>query len=526
MKFPRIFHKIIGVANSIGVKFFVLLVALLLVSFGIITYINIYFMNALFREEVVSHAVQVSNIIRRATYFSMLENRREDLTNTLRSIGKEEEFEGIRIYNKLGGIAFSDRPEELGQVADKRAEQCYMCHAEEPAKGVVPTKDRTRALKSPKGYRILGLITPIENEPECFNAACHAHSPKENLLGILDVKLSLEKGDKRILETRNKMFVYSVILILITALVKGGFIRKMLHAPIKKLHLATREVANLNLDHKVDIASRDELGVLAASFNKMTGELKASAEELRKAQSRLILSEKMASLGKLSAMVAHEINNPLSGILSYAKLSSKYLGQEKIDSGTLGIVDKNLCIIGNEAKRCGDIVKNLLLFTKRSSGDFKSEHLNGIIDASIGIVAHGAEMNDLKLIKELDEGDDSVHCHPGDIQQVLVALLVNSIEHSTRGGTVIVRTDYRGNSDRAQIMIIDNGRGIPKDALPHIFEPFFSMKASDKNIGLGLSVVYGIIKHHGGTIDVESKEREGTKFTITLPRLPVVQRET
>ena len=134
-------------------------------------------------------------------------------------------------------------------------------------------------------------------------------------------------------------------------------------------------------------------------------------------------------------------------------------------------------------------------------------------------------MNELKLIKELDDGDDYTQCDAGDIQQVLIALIINSIEDSNRGGKIIVRTDYRSNKDKNKIMIIDNGKGIPKDALPHIFEPFFSMKKSEKNIGLGLSVVYGIIKEHGGTIDVESKEREGTKFTITLPRLPAAKRD-
>ena len=525
MKSPKIFNKVIAVTNLIGVKFFLLLAVLLMLSFGIVIYGNIYFLTSFSREDVVNNAVQVSNIIKRATYHSMLENRRDDLTNTILSIGKEEIFEGIRIYNKIGRISFSDRPEELGGFADKKAEQCYVCHAEEPAKGVVPTKDRTRILKAPTGYRILGLINPIENEPECFNASCHAHSPKEKLLGILDVKLSLEEGDKKIIGTRNRMIIYSTILILITALVKGCFIWRMIHSPVKKLYNATREVAHLNLDHKVNINSRDELGVLADSFNKMTGELKASTEELKKTQSRLILSEKMASLGKLSATVAHEINNPLSGILSYAKLSSKYLGQQNIDPGIFEMVNKNLGIISNEAKRCGDIVKNLLLFTKRTSGDFKAEHLSEIIDTSIGVVGHSAEMNELKLIKELDDGDDYTQCDASDIQQVLIALIINSIEDSARGGKIIVRTDYCSKKDQTQIMIIDNGKGIPKDALPHIFEPFFSMKKSEKNIGLGLSVVYGIIKQHGGTIDVESKESEGTKFTITLPRLSAAKRD-
>jgi hypothetical protein len=192
MRYPKIFKLVVGITNSIGVKFFLLLVVLLMLSFGIVTYVNIYFFTTLFREDIVNNAVQVSNLIKRATYHSMLGNRRDDLTNTIQSIGKEDIFEGIRIYNKIGKIAFSDRQEELGQVADKRAEQCYVCHAEEPAKGIVPTQDRTRILKSPDGHRILGLINPIENGPECFNAACHAHSSKEKLLGILDVKLSLE----------------------------------------------------------------------------------------------------------------------------------------------------------------------------------------------------------------------------------------------------------------------------------------------------------------------------------------------
>jgi two-component system NtrC family sensor kinase len=284
-------------------------------------------------------------------------------------------------------------------------------------------------------------------------------------------------------------------------------------------------VANLNLDHRVDIKSRDELGVLAYSFNKMTGELKTSAEELKKAQSGLILSEKMASLGKLSAMVAHEINNPLSGILSYAKLSSKYLDQGKIDSGTLEIVNKNLHVISDETKRCGDVVKHLLLFTKRTTGDFKEEHMNRIMDTSIGVIRHSAEVDEVELIKELDDGDDSVQCDAGVIQQALIALIINAIEASSRGGKIIVRTDYRSNKDQIQIMIIDNGKGIPKDVLPHIFEPFFTTKKSEKNTGLGLSIVYGIIKQHEGTIVTESEEGKNTKVTITLPRVPVAKRD-
>jgi len=535
MSYPKIFNIVVRVGHSIGVKFFVLLIFLLILSFGIVIYVNIYFLTSLFREDAVSNAIQVSNIIKRATYHSMLGNNRDDLTNTILSIGKEGIFEGIRIYNKAGRISFSDRLEELGQFADKKAEQCYVCHAEEPAKGVVPTKDLTRTLISPKGYRVLGLINPIENGPECFNASCHAHSSKEKLLGILDVKISLKEGDQKIIGTRNKMILYSAILILISALVKGGFIRKMIHNPIRKLNDATKEVANLNLDHKVDIHSRDELGNLAHSFNKMTGQLKEANEavqnwssqledrvkektrELEKTQAQLISAERMASMGELSAMVAHEINNPLSGILSYAKVSSKYLSRENIDAETLESVKHNLTFISDETKRCGNIVKSLLVFARKTSEDFKEEHLNIIIDNSIKVIDHSVEMKELALVKELDPKNDVIQCDAGGIQQVLVALIVNSIEATSRGGKITIKTDCRTEKDRIRIMVTDEGKGIPDDVLPSIFEPLFSTKA--KNTGLGLSLVQGIVEQHAGVIDVKSKVNEGATFTIILPRV-------
>jgi len=517
MSYPKIFNIVVRVGNSIGVKFFLLLILLLVLAFGIVIYVNIYFLTSLFREDAFSNAIQVSNIIKRAAYHSMLENRRDDLTNTIQSIGKEGIFEGIRIYNKVGGISFSDRPEELGQFADKKAEQCYVCHAEEPAKGVVPTKDRTRILISPKGYRILGLINPIENGPECFNASCHAHSPKEKLLGILDVKISLEEGDKKIIGTRNKMILYSAILILLTTLVKGYFIRKMIHNPIKKLNNATKEVANLNLDHKVDIHSRDELGNLAYSFNKMTSQVKEKTRELEKTQSQLISAERMASMGELSAMVAHEINNPLSGILSYAKVSSKLLSRRNIDAEVLESIKHNLTFISDETKRCGNIVKSLLVFARKTSGDFKEEHLDIIIDNSIKVIDHSVEMKELVLVKELDQENDMIQCDAGGIQQVLVALIVNAIEATPRGGKITIKTDFQSEKDRIRIMVTDTGKGIPDDVLPHIFEPLFSTKA--KNTGLGLSLVYGIVEQHTGVIDVKSKVGEGTTFTIILPRV-------
>ncbi len=240
--------------------------------------------------------------------------------------------------------------------------------------------------------------------------------------------------------------------------------------------------------------------------------------ELKNVQASLALAEKMASLGKLSAMVAHEINNPLSGILSYARLTLKYLNQEMIEQNTREAIKENLNIIADEAKRCGDIVKNLLLFAKRSLGEVKEIHLNEIIDVSIKVVDHSAKIKDLDLVMDLDTGDDVIQCDAGAIQQIFIALIINAIESSPPGKKIIVRTDYR-NKDFIVIKLIDYGDGISEDVLPRIFEPFFSTKTSNKSLGLGLATVYGIVKRHAGTINVESRVGKGTEFTITLPRL-------
>ncbi|MCS7280170.1 MAG: ATP-binding protein [Desulfobacterota bacterium] len=499
-----------GLTSSVGTKLFLILVALLAFSFIVVLYHNVRTYTNHLHENVLKNAIQISNIIKSACYHSMLKNDREGLQNIIMSVGKEEGIDAIRIYNREGIISFSKDKGEIHHVADKRAEQCYVCHREEPAKGLIPTKDLTRILVSPEGYRQLGLVNPIENSPECYNAACHAHSKDQQKLGLLDVKLSLKKIDEEIVQTKRRMVIYSILLILFTALLKGAFIILLVHKPIKKLIKGVREVAKLNLDYKVDVKSNDELGELAASFNEMT-------KELKNAQNHLIFSERMASLGKISASVAHEINNPLSGILSYAKLTARFLEENGNDPEKIKMAIENLKFISEESKRCGEIVKNLLLFCKKTFGTIRGEHLSTIIENSIKLVEHSAKLQKVKFVKEIDTENDIVVVDTGAIEQVFVDLFINAIEAMPNGGVIKVST--KNGKDEILITVTDTGCGIPENVLPRIFEPFFTTKDPKKSTGLGLCVVYSIIEDHGGKIEVSSKVNEGTTFTIVLPRL-------
>lgn len=534
----KIFFKIIPLVleglsfRSLSFKLYFLLAILLIISFAGIMYFNVTSYTQHINESVMHSAIQASDLIKRSARYSMLKNDREHLLNIITTIGQEDGVEGIRIYNKPGQISFSGNLTEVGTTVDIDAEQCFVCHRNVPPLEHLTTKNRIRVFTSPQGYRVLGLINPIENEPECSNAVCHGHSPKDKLLGLLDVKLSLKAVDEETQKTKNKMLLFSSLMVVITALLFAGFIINLVHTPVRKLATGTKEVANLNLDYSIDFKSNDEMGELARSFNQMTKQLKAAneanqewsailekkvqekSEELKKAQAHLILVEKIASLGKLSAIVAHEINNPLSGILTYASLCLKII--QNPSSFSSGDSVKYLTIIKDEAKRCGEIVKNLLVFAKKDFGKWTEERLHRIIENSIRLVKHNMDLKEVSLVQDLAEGDDLLFCDSSGIQQIFVALFINAIEAMSKGGRLTVKTRFLENR-HIQIIISDTGFGIPEEILPKIFEPFFTTKEST---GLGLAVVYRIIQQHEGKIEVKSKPNEGTAFTIYLPREP------
>ena len=233
----------------------------------------------------------------------------------------------------------------------------------------------------------------------------------------------------------------------------------------------------------------------------------------------------MASLGKLSATVAHEINNPLGGILTYTKLLIKKLEKLNIPERDESIINF-LKIIENESKRCGKIVKDLLVFAKSSSINFTNENLKNIIEKSLLLVDHHMEIKNVKVEKIFPHTDCSLVCDTNQIQQALIALFINSVEAMPNGGTIKIEIVPEIEKNLIQLEISDSGLGISDEALQKIFEPFFTTKKDGSGLGLGLSVVYGIIKKHEGEIFVDSKINHGTKFTIILPtNLPEGEQE-
>ncbi len=229
----------------------------------------------------------------------------------------------------------------------------------------------------------------------------------------------------------------------------------------------------------------------------------------------MIQIEKLASLGKLSATVAHELNNPLSGILTYSKLISRKL-KESSDNEVHSEKIEYLDLIADEASRCGKIVKDLLVFSHVDHEVFGKNDLIQIIDKSIKLISHHLEINNIELIRDFSIEGLLITCNPQKLQQALISILVNSVESMLdKGGKLIIKLYIEKNV--IIIKITDQGTGISSSDLPHIFEPFYTSKEEKSSTGLGLSVAYGIIKLHNGDIEVESTSSKGTIFKISLP---------
>ena len=265
---------------------------------------------------------------------------------------------------------------------------------------------------------------------------------------------------------------------------------------LDNLHTATTELENWSqqLEYKVQKKS----------------------EELGAAQHELMHVERLASLGKLSSSVAHEINNPLSGILIYTKLLYKQVSNPELYASKKDTMLKHLKLIENETKRCGDIVKGLLDFSRKDQNDFEPKHLQEILRETYELMSHPIKIANINFLTDLSATSDLIYCSPNQIKQACVAMLVNASEAVQDNGEIVIRSKNT-DEDTVTFEITDNGLGIAEEDIPHIFEPFFSTKQDVSGIGLGLAIVHGIIQNHKGKIQVRSELGFGTTLSVTLP---------
>lgn len=525
----------IRLTHSLSAKLNMLLLGTMIIIFALLGYVNVRLHRQHLEQYTLLSAERISDVVKHGTTDYMLRNDREGLYRSIKTMANEPGMEKIRIFDQDGRIRYTTDSSEQNHVVDKTAEACYACHAQSQPLAKVNRPDRFRIYRKAAGGRVLGIITPIENQPACSNAACHAHPAEQQILGVLDTNLSLAKADQQLAEGTRQMIIYTACALLLIVLMSWLVVWRVVGKPVKALQNGTEQLASGDLGYQIDVHSHDELGELASSFNGMSRELESEhnenlawtrtleqrveqkTAELKRAHEHALHTEKMASIGKMAAVLAHEINNPLSGILTYAKLLRKWVDQGDGSPTKRREICDSLDLIASESRRCGDLVKNLLTFSRTTPMNLQKANLNQVIDRSLRLVQHQFDLAGIQVQQQLDPDLPLVQCDAAQIEQVLLALIMNAMDAMPQGGNLWLTSFYSGEENAVRIVVRDDGAGIPADILPRIFEPFLTTKETGRGVGLGLAISQSILERHHGRIEVQSEVGRGTTFTVSLP---------
>ncbi|MFZ0861520.1 MAG: ATP-binding protein [Candidatus Sulfotelmatobacter sp.] len=520
---------------TLSAKLNILLLGAMVVIFALLGYLNVRLHRQHLEQNTLLSAERVSDVIKHSTTEYMLRNDREGLYHSIQTMAAEPGIEKIRIFDQEGRITYTTDAAEQNHVVDKTAEACYACHAQSQPLARLNRPDRFRIYRNVTRARVLGIITPIENQPACSNAACHAHPAEQRILGVLDTNLSLAKTDVQVAESSRRMIAYTGCALLLIAVVSWFFVWQVVGRPVKALERGTERLAAGDLGYQIEVHSNDEIGELANSFNSMSRQLQAErnenvswthtleervehkTRELKRAHEHALHTEKMASIGKMAAVLAHEINNPLSGILTYAKLLHKWIDRDDGGRNHHQEICDSLDLIASESRRCGDLVKNLLTFSRTTPMNLQATNLNQVVDRSLRLVQHQLDLAGIQVQPQLDPDLPPVLCDAAQIEQVLLALVMNALDAMPQGGNLWLTTSFGHEPNQVRIVVRDDGSGIPPEILPRIFEPFLTTKETGRGVGLGLAISHSILERHNGSIEVQSEAGRGTTFTVTLP---------
>jgi len=525
---------------GLSAKLNLLLLGGMVVIFGLLGYLNIRLHRQHLEQATLLSAERVSDVIKSSTTDYMLRNDREGLYHSIQTMASEPGMVKMRIFDQEGRITYTTDPGEANHAVDKKAEACYGCHSQSQPLTLLNRPDRFRIYRNAAGVRVLGIITPIENRPSCSNAACHAHPAEQKILGVLDTNLSLAKTDAQLVESSRRMAAYTAFALLLIGVISWFFVWRVVGVPLKALERGTEHVADGDLGYQIPAQSNDEIGDLAGSFNRMSSELRSAHQEnlawtrtledrveqktreLKRAHEHALHNEKMASIGKMAAVLAHEINNPLSGILTYSKLLRRWLDRDDDGRSHHQEICDSLDLIASESRRCGDLVKNLLTLSRETPLNLQMTDLNQVVQRSVHLVQHQLDLAGVQLQLDLDQALPPVQCDASQIEQVLLALLVNAMQAMPQaGGNIWLATSSSEQDHKVCITVRDDGPGISAEILPRIFEPFLTTKES--GVGLGLAISRSILERHGGSIEAQSDAGRGTTFTLTLPGEPEAQ---
>jgi len=480
-------------------------------------------------------------LVEGALYRSMLENNRTSLQSTLDVINTMSGIDDVNMYDNQNNLVYTSISNDTTNHSNPDCKSCHkdfasMFSARSRSYRIIDADSECIMNPNNNNSRHLLIKSPILNDPSCYTSACHAHNQSDVVLGSLIIKMPLKGLDNALKKSTTDYTLLAALMTFLLLLFLIFFTNKKIKSPLNALIKASEAVAKGDKSTRLEIMPNQlsDMRMVSYAFNGMLDNLQTAntelqnwsqqleykvqkkSEELGQAQNELINIERIASLGKLSLSVAHEINNPLAGILIYTKLIYKQLGNQDFDPAKKESMLKHLKLIENETKRCGDIVKGLLDFSRKDQNGFEPRHLHEILHETFELMSHPMKVGNISFLADFNAKADLISCSPNQIKQICIAILVNASEAVGENGEVLIRT-LNPDDDHIRIEITDNGVGISEADIPHIFEPFFSTKEKESGIGLGLAIVHGIVQSHKGKTDVKSIAGKETTISITLP---------
>ena len=522
--------------NSLAFRLTALVALVVAIVLAVVVGLQLAIQQRLSRQQAELAGLALTEGLFGALHSSMLANDREQLRRSVASISRHAPGLRVRIMTKEGRIAYSSRPGEVGGRLNFAAEACYKCHKREQPISHLPPGERTRSFER-EGRPTLGIIRPIANEAGCVARGCHPSVESKPLLGVLDTTIRLEglgraRRDSQQLLAVATLAAFFVIIALVTVVV-----RRTVGLPIQRLSTTVDAIGAGDLGARYEEQHSAELARLGAAVNHMAQELEQAnakltewattlerrveqkSAELQQAQQRVLRVERMASLGKLAAVVAHEINNPLASVLTYSRLLKRRMEQQPECVAAIADSPEILDAIANESRRCGEIVSSLLAFARGTGRRQGPADANDAVQRALFLVKHKLELAGVTSELALSEEPLHLSCNGDQLQQALLALFLNAVEAMGPGGVlrVATRLDAQG---QVVIEVGDTGSGIAAEALAHVFEPFFSTKSPEEGVGLGLglTVVESIVHENEGVVRIESEPGAGTCFSLIFPR--------
>ncbi len=515
------------------------LAAKLIIAIGLLMILGsfVFWYAILQKQKIDIMSIAVKNgssfidFVKKSTRYSMLTFHRASIQETLQNISITEGIENIKIFDHNGKIFYSSNTDDIGNSVGRASISCNGCHLDtDKTFKLRPEPKKQEIHKNPDGFTALKLIEPIYNESACYTSQCHIHSKDQKILGLIEADMSLALLDEARFKQGLALTAYVIIFIIAISTFLGIILYKLVSKPVSKLTHGMERVAAGDFDHVVQIESEDEVGMLAKTFNSMIKDIKAArdqreswtqiletevakkTEEIKKTHANLLQTAKLASLGRMAAGVAHEINNPLTGIVTFSHLMKNNATPDSPEA-------EDLDIIIEQAERCSKIISNLLTFARAKPSEKGETNINDVINRTVYMVENQEKFHNIKFNINLDKSPFIMLGDTSQFQQIFLNMMINAADAMDKKGTLTISTHKIIENDKpfVEIEFTDTGCGIAKENMARLFEPFFTTKPVDKGTGLGLSITHGIVKHFGGEINVKSTVGKGTSFFVKLP---------